>query len=140
MPSCVSHLKIEERFALQLSRSLCAQYGKLPSAAFVANQLNLRIKKGDKGVSEETVRRWMRGVSMPTFANLEVLVTWLNLQCFCCVEKQNLSHNTKQLTKPQTLATHTTSDQQTIRLIEIFNKLSPETKSMLVDLVSSLHH
>lgn len=71
-------LSIEVRFGEALRTVLRRRYGRLPSAAFVTNQFNRRIT-GVNGVSGETIRRWIRGMSMPRYDHLEVLGEWLEM-------------------------------------------------------------
>lgn len=73
-------LSIEARFGRYFRSALRRRFRRLPSAAFVANQFNLRSCRKD-GVTSETIRRWMRGVSMPSYENLQILVDWLDLDC-----------------------------------------------------------
>ncbi len=72
---------IEERFGITLRAALRTRFGRLPSAAFVANQFNLRARTSGS-VSGESVRRWMRGISTPRFDHFEILVAWLNLNLY----------------------------------------------------------
>lgn len=69
---------ITERFGDMLRASLRKTYGKLPSAAFVAREFNLRSRWGSP-VSSETARRWLRGYSVPDVSRLSVFSEWLKL-------------------------------------------------------------
>lgn len=69
---------IKERFAALLRDSLRAEYGRIPSAAVVAREFNLRAH-GTTPISQESARRWIRGVSLPEEERLRVLVNWLDL-------------------------------------------------------------
>ncbi len=76
------HLKgggyMKEAFSQSLRESLKHHYGKLPSAEVVARNFNLRAH-GTTPVTQESVRRWMRGESFPKPDHLIVLVQWLHL-------------------------------------------------------------
>lgn len=69
---------IKERFAALLRDSLRGQFGRIPSAAIVAREFNLRAH-GTTPISNESARRWIRGVSLPEEDRLQVLVNWLDL-------------------------------------------------------------
>jgi hypothetical protein len=63
-------------FSRLLRESLISRYGKLPSAAFVAREFNIRAY-GCEPVTQESARRWLRGLSIPTGNKLGVLQAWL---------------------------------------------------------------
>lgn len=69
---------IKENFAALMRDALRARYGRIPSAAVVAREFNLRAY-GTSPISQESARRWLRGVSLPEEERLRVLVNWLNL-------------------------------------------------------------
>jgi len=69
---------VKHEFASVLRESLKDIRGKLPSAAAVAREFNLRAN-GIEPVTQESVRRWLRGISMPEERKLAILVSWLNL-------------------------------------------------------------
>ena len=67
---------MKEQFARSLCECLKARYGKLPSAATVARDFNLRAY-GVSPITQESARRWMRGESFPKPKYLEILLNWL---------------------------------------------------------------
>ena len=69
---------MKEEFSHSLRESPKLQYGKLPSAEVVARNFNLRAH-GTTPVTQESVRRWMRGESLPKSDHLIVLTQWLGL-------------------------------------------------------------
>jgi len=69
---------IKDSFSAHLRECLKQRYGKIPSAAVVARDFNLRAY-GTSPISQESARRWIRGVSLPEEDRLRVLVNWLNL-------------------------------------------------------------
>ena len=77
MPMAKSN-DIKESFSALLRDSLRARYGRIPSAAVVAREFNLRAYETSP-ISQESARRWLRGVSLPEEERLRVLVNWLNL-------------------------------------------------------------
>ncbi len=70
--------EIKENFAALLRDSLRSRFGRIPSAAVVAREFNLRAYDTPP-ISQESARRWIRGVSLPEEQRLRVLVNWLNL-------------------------------------------------------------
>jgi hypothetical protein len=69
---------IKENFSALLRDSLRSRYGRIPSAAIVAREFNLRAYDTSP-VSQESARRWLRGVSLPEEERLRILVNWLHL-------------------------------------------------------------
>lgn len=69
---------IKENFSALLRDSLRSRFGRIPSAAVFAREFNLRAYDTSP-ISQESARRWLRGVSLPEEARLRVLVNWLNL-------------------------------------------------------------
>jgi len=63
-------------FSRLLRESLASRFGKLPSAAFVAREFNLRAY-GCEPITQESARRWLRGLSIPSGKRLGVLQAWL---------------------------------------------------------------
>lgn len=56
----------------------------MPSNAIVAREFNLRAYDTEP-ITQESVRRWVRGISMPDEIKMRILVSWLDLdlkQCF----------------------------------------------------------
>ena len=69
---------MKEQFAHSLRESLRARYGKLPSAAVLARDFNLRAD-GVSCITQESARRWMRGEAFPRPEYLEILINWLGV-------------------------------------------------------------
>lgn len=70
--------EIKDSFSRSLRNCLNAYYGKIPSASTFAKDFNLRAY-GTSPITQESARRWMRGVSLPEEDRLCVLINWLNL-------------------------------------------------------------
>ena len=83
-------LGIEERFGQELRAALARSYGRVPSAQYVANQFNQRISASN-GVSGESVRRWIRWVSLPRYDHLAVVTDWLGLDFQDVLDKESRS-------------------------------------------------
>lgn len=69
---------IKESFSSSLRNCLSLHYGKIPSAAIFAKDFNLKAH-GTTPITQESARRWMRGVSLPEDDRLRVLIDWLDL-------------------------------------------------------------
>lgn len=69
---------VGSNFSRSLRQSIKAHYGRMPSAAFLSREFNLR-QRGLKAISSETFRRWVHGLSIPRPDHLRTLVAWLNL-------------------------------------------------------------
>lgn len=69
---------VAQQFARALNRGLFRYYGRNPSAAMVARDFNLR-SRSDSPISQEAARKWMRGLTVPELAKMQVLAEWLNL-------------------------------------------------------------
>lgn len=81
---------VKERFAQVLRTTLVAHFGgRLPSNAVIAREFNLRAYGADP-VTQESVRRWVQGISMPDETKLRILVVWLDLDLRSCFSAQDL--------------------------------------------------
>ena len=69
---------LHESFALALANSLLARYRKIPSASFLAREFNLRARHCEP-ITQETARRWLKGMALPKFDKLVLLRSWLDL-------------------------------------------------------------
>jgi hypothetical protein len=69
---------VAERFGDLFRQSLKKNYGRLPTAGFVAREFNLRCAKTPT-ITNETARRWIRGCTLPDSSRLEVFASWLDI-------------------------------------------------------------
>lgn len=65
-------------FANMLIRAITVRYREIPSASFIAKEFNIR-SNGDSLITQETARRWTRGLAIPEFHKLLVLRSWLDI-------------------------------------------------------------
>jgi hypothetical protein len=72
------HKILQESFALALANCLLARYRKIPSASFLAKEFNLRARHCEP-ITQETARRWLKGLAIPKFDKLLLLRSWLDL-------------------------------------------------------------
>lgn len=75
----VGHACPLDRFSSEFRKALMHRYGRLPSAPFVAREFNLR-HHGGRGISSESVRRWLQGDCLPHINRLQTLAGWLGLR------------------------------------------------------------
>ncbi len=73
-----SKQKIKENFSLLLTAGLLSYYQKIPSAAFLAKEFNLRALHSEP-ISQESARKWLRGQATPELEKLFILQTWLQI-------------------------------------------------------------
>lgn len=69
---------LQMSFAAAIIKALEQRYHRLPSAAFVAKEFNLRAAHIEP-IAQETARRWLRGLAVPGLDKLIVLRIWLDL-------------------------------------------------------------
>ncbi len=124
-------MSIAERFSKQMRDSLRKKYGRLPSAAFVSVHLS-RQTSGLGQVSNETVRRWIRGKSLPKQFHFEAITAWLGLDANVIVAG---IHQPKSRAVDYDPFRHPT---EVIRLAESINRLAPGTQKKILDLISLL--
>lgn len=74
----MQHDTIKFSFSQLLRHALRRRFGKMPSNAVIAREFNLRCH-GAKTISQESVRRWLLGATLPEYSHLEVLVRWLDI-------------------------------------------------------------
>ncbi len=70
--------KIRNNFSEALEKALIERYKKLPSAAFLAKEFNIRAKD-IYTIRQETARKWLRGLAIPELDKLLILHIWLGL-------------------------------------------------------------
>ena len=82
-------MTVSTAFAKNLKEKLCAFYGgRMPSFSTTARDFALRSPHL-KHVSSETIRKWVRGSSLPTVERLRVLNEWF--QCDLMLETKHAS-------------------------------------------------
>jgi len=117
---------MKEEFSHSLRESLKLQYGKLPSAEVVSRDFNLRAH-GTAPVTQESVRRWIRGESLPKPDHLIVLVQWLHLNLNEIYDQGNHTESACHSEKRQGDACDVAISNGSCKLInEIKQKIDPE--------------
>ena len=120
-----------ESFSAQLRDRLRKRYGRLPAASFVAIQFN-RCNKSERPISQETARRWMRGVSMPSYFHLFALSSWLAFDFNELFAGQALESIASVV--PQKVE----YSEETIRCAELLSSLPTDTQTLLFNLMNNL--
>jgi hypothetical protein len=123
-------MPISDVFSEKLREGLRKRYGRLPSAAFVAIHFN-RHSKAEKPISQETMRRWIRGISMPGYQHLFTLSIWL------AVDVNPMSMGEAPKANLHSLPLKVEHSEETLRLTEWFSKLPLDTKGLLFKLMSN---
>lgn len=83
---------MKQEFAKELALRLVEHYGRIPSAAVLARDFNLKNRQFDP-ISQETARRWIRGISLPELDRLKTLVDWLNIELTFMANPKALTNN-----------------------------------------------
>ena len=67
-------------FSDELNKALRLKYkSKNISALYFATQFNKQCKKSSLHISQESARKWLRGLSFPNQERVMVLILWLKL-------------------------------------------------------------
>ena len=74
----ISRKELQESFALALANALLMHYREIPSASFLAREFNLRNYHSEP-ITQESARRWLKGLAIPKFDKLLILRSWLGL-------------------------------------------------------------
>lgn len=85
-------------FANQLKEALLRVYkGRLPSIASIARDFSLKSPHLSH-ISSETIRKWLRGESLPHVSRMQVLIDWLGPEIASPFEKfgHAVSHHNNQ--------------------------------------------
>ena len=122
-------MPISDVFSERLREGLRKRYGRLPSAAFVAIHFNRR-SKAEKPISQETMRRWIRGISMPGYQHLFTLSTWLALD----VNKMSISEIPE--ANGCSLPLKINYPEETLRLAELISRLPNNIRDPLFELIN----
>lgn len=77
--------EVKSQFAEALKQALFRHFGEFPSNSAIAREFNLRAY-GSEPITQESVRRWLKGISMPDEQKLRILVSWLDLDLKICFQ------------------------------------------------------
>lgn len=126
---------MKEQFACSLRESLKARYGKLPSAAVLARDFNLRAY-GVSPITQESARRWMRGECFPKSEYLEILINWLGVSLDAVVlMPEKRVHTPYSFDMESELGYITPMNPAEERITRLFASLSPAQKKAVMELI-----
>ena len=132
---------VKDEFARLLKEGLLGHFGKMPAVAVVTREFNLRAH-GVEPVTQESVRRWLKGISMPEERKLRILATWLKLdlsRCFGGALNGNGGADQSVRNGAQDGAGNHRADSRTdSRLLHLISTLPPTEKQMLEQLAETL--
>jgi hypothetical protein len=115
-------------FSAELRNVLREKYGRVPSASFIA--IHFSRHSNEISVSHETARRWLRGISMPSYTQLRVLILWLNLDIRRCFDIEGARYTGAGLQPEISQSGNTT------KLVEHLARLPIETQQLMIELLS----
>jgi transcriptional regulator with XRE-family HTH domain len=110
-----------QKFSEVLQKKLMDRFGRMPSANQIANQFNLRAN-GTEAITQETVRRWIKGLSLPQMDRFQVLSAWLGIRASEFLELQGKTNKEDVLTEERKLENH---------LLSIYRSLNPSEQHAL---------
>ncbi len=126
---------MKEQFARSLRESLQERYGKVPSAAVVARDFNLRAY-GVAPITQESARRWMRGECFPKSEYLEILISWLGVSLDAVVlTPEKRVHTPYSFDMESESGYITPMNPAEERIARLFASLSPTQKKAVMRLI-----
>ena len=124
-------------FSKELSRRLIEHYERMPSAAVVSRDFNLRVKDAS-AISQETARRWIRGLSLPEIERFQVLAEWLSLDMSFLTNRSSLADEAAYKGPERRAKAVALSPMETF-LLKSFRETDARGKHYLITLAKSLH-
>lgn len=121
---------MKEVFSKLLCMELVRHYGRMPSASVVARDFNLRCTQDVKPITNETARRWIKGITLPELVRLNVLSNWINID-IGNLQKSDSTSNLSATPPPK-------RDEDDEALLKIYKKLDLRDKRMIQELMRSL--
>ncbi len=112
--------KIQAIFSKCLAERLLERYNKIPSAAFIAKEFNLRALDVEP-ISQESARKWLRGLAVPELNKLFILQSWLQ------IDLNALNVYSEELSKYKNVS----SDNSNLSNKKLFLKKTDSLKKML---------
>lgn len=126
---------MKQQFANQLKKCLSIHYGgRLPSIATIARDFSLKANHLPH-VSGETVRKWLRGETIPQYPRVQSLADWLGPELLLPFENwhPNNGHNHQYQKVDQAV----TAD-EAMRCMLIIQKLSKDDFDLIIRLAEKL--
>lgn len=143
--------QVKEAFSIELVESLKRSYGgRLPSLAAIARDFSLKSPHLPH-ISTETVRKWIRGESLPHISRMQVLIDWLGPQMAIPFEQpvmaiqfakqrdlEAANHNGNGHSTPPTDTTHPIHD-QLLNVIDQLNEKECQSILAIAKLLAQKH-
>lgn len=127
-------MNIKNRFSIVLNQQLLSYYRRIPSASILARDFNSRASGTINPITQETARRWIRGLSMPEMDKLQILIQWLDLQIdLNSTDAENKETNFKR-DRRKTVSINETESQ----LLQIFRETDIRGKRILLSVAKTL--
>lgn len=129
-------MDIKNRFSASLNQQLISYYRRIPSASILARDFNSRAHGIMNPVTQETARRWIRGLSMPEMDKLQILVQWLDIKIDLNLGSLD-AENRENFEKGMRKKTVTLNEAES-QLLQIFRETDIRGKRMLLSVAKTL--
>lgn len=138
-------IELKDTFSRSLRKCLCQHYGRVPAAAIIAKDFNLRAYGVDP-ITQESARRWIRGISIPEEDRLRILMEWLSLDFNEILRSNNNSYRNAQACNqhlnPKEIFSNngdglSNSDEE---LMKLFLNLNDEKRKVVLELMKLITH
>ena len=139
--------QIRKKFGRALREALIAHYGRLPPASLLCREFNLRAR-GVDSISQESARRWLRGLSIPTQDKLAILQQWLSLDLnhILCIDTSHstngddvgLNGGAKERKPVSAWIDESVGDGLPQAVVEMLDRLSHRERSLVLSLLGLL--
>jgi transcriptional regulator with XRE-family HTH domain len=129
-------MDIKNQFSASLNQQLISYYRRIPSASILARDFNSRAHGIMNPVTQETARRWIRGLSMPEMDKLQILIQWLDIKIdlsLGSLEAENRGNYEKGMRKKTV-----TLNEAESQLLQIFRETDIRGKRILLSVAKSL--
>ena len=114
-------------FSDELNKALSLKYkSKKISALYFATQFNKHCKKSSLHISQESARKWLKGLSFPNQERVMVLILWLKLdsRLFYIEDLQTSNDNNNQsIIAEQAKTLKETLIKMTTKLLELIKTI-----------------
>jgi hypothetical protein len=129
-------MDIKNRFSASLNQQLISYYRRIPSASILARDFNSRAHGIMNPVTQETARRWIRGLSMPEMDKLQILVQWLDIKIDLNLGSLD-AENRENFEKGMRKKTVTLNEAES-QLLQVFRETDIRGKRMLLSVAKTL--
>jgi transcriptional regulator with XRE-family HTH domain len=124
---------MKDAFSKELCLRLIENYGRIPSAAVFARDFNLKNRQFSP-ISQETARRWIRGISVPELDRLKTLVEWLNMDLGFVANQQTALVNNPELAQRTSQL-----DRHEQKIIDAYRKADIVSKRILFAVAKAIN-